>query len=304
MKNTLDEPMGEKLELEKLARKIELGYNSELKNIIQRFKGHKTRISISTGSSQIIDEYIDRRQKEVISKILATNEKIGTCLDVGCGAGRWTDFFCERAKKLVGIDKSIDILRIAEIGKPKNAHFLCCLMTSLPFRDNSFDLSFCCFSLLFLIRESDFNKAVSELIRVTKHGRKIIIIDITAKKQSITAWTLRRTSNQYIKAFLLHGAVLREVFSYRIDLPLRGYQFMCKKLLKPFCKRESQDFNNDFWRWIEEKGHMLRHIVEFGLRLIILFMYPLDKMLSERLFQPICPEKVFVFEKLEDSKWK
>jgi len=49
---------------------------------------------------------------------------------------------------------------------------------------------------------------------------------------------------------------------------------------------------------------MLRHIVEFGLKLIILFMYPLDKMFAERLFQPICPEKVFVFEKMEDSKWK
>jgi len=300
----LREKMEQKTELEKLARKIDEEYNNEIKHVIQRFRGERTRVSISSGSSQILDEYIDKRQKEVVSKILNTNEQIGTVIDAGCGAGRWTDFFCKRAKEVVGVDKSLDMLRIAKTGKRRNAYFLRSSMTSLPFKDNSFDLSFCSFSLLLIIHESDFSKAVSELIRVTKPGGKIIIIDITAKTPLITAWTLRRTPNQYIKAFLLHGAVLKDVFGYYIDLPIRGYQFICKKLLKPFWKRESQDFGNDFWRWIEGKGGMLRHIVEFSLKLIILFMYPLDKMFAERLFQPICPEKVFVFEKMEDSKWK
>ena len=136
-------------------------------------------------------------------------------IDAGCGAGRWTDFFCKRAKEVVGVDKSLDMLRIAKTGKRRNAHFLRSSMTILPFKDNSFDLSFCSFSLLLIIRESDFSKAVSELIRVTKPGGKFIIIDITAKTPLITAWTLRRTPNQHIKAFLLHEAVLKDVFGYR-----------------------------------------------------------------------------------------
>lgn len=283
--------------LEELCRKIDLQYDIVIKDIIQRFKSKDiVRISLNTGSSDLLDRYIDKRQKEVVSHCIS-DEQLEYVIDAGMGAGRWIDFFCNRSKIVIGIDLSLEMLHVARTNiKRKNANYIRCSITHLPFKENTFDLSFCCFSLLLLIREIDFNKAVKELIRVTKFNRKIIIIDITAERPLITAWTLRRTPSQYTKAFLTHGAVLKNVHGYYIDYPIRTYQFMVKKLLRVFWG-SSQEFKNNFWQWLEKREGYLKVIVELPLKLIIFVMYPLDRLLAKSVFQPLCPEKVFVFEK-------
>lgn len=254
------------------------------------------RISIATGSSGILDKYVNNRQKEIVSKYI-TGKIPGYVLDAGMGAGRWTDFLCNRSRQEIGVDVSREMINVArENIKNENARFIICSNTYLPFKDNTFDLSFCCFSLLYLILMIDFNKAVEELIRVTKKNRRIIVIDITSRRPALSDLMLRRTSSQYTKAFSIHGAILEHIHGYYTDYPIRIYQFILRKILKLFY-RSPQGFDKNIWVWSEKRGQYFNMLLEIPLIFIIIIMYPIDKLLAKNFFQPICPEKVFFFMK-------
>ena len=192
--------------------------NNTFEEIIHNFKSKDImRISIATGSSGILDKYINNRQKEIVSKYIS-GKMPGYVLDAGMGAGRWTDFFCNRSREEIGVDVSCEMINVAKNNvKNENASFIICSNTYLPFKDNTFDLSFCCFSLLYLIPMIDFNKATEELVRVTKMSGSIIVIDITSRKPALSDLMLRRTSLQYITAFSMHGATLEHIHGYYID---------------------------------------------------------------------------------------
>ncbi|CAJ0909134.1 9966_t:CDS:2 [Entrophospora sp. SA101] len=109
-----------------------------------------------------------------IESILSNeNSKI---LDVGCGTGVWTlDMASEFTKpKFFGVD--IEPLYPAEI-KPENVQFVNAnVLTGLPFEDNTFDFVYMRF-MLFAFTIADWERAVSELIRVTKVGGFIEIME-------------------------------------------------------------------------------------------------------------------------------
>lgn len=285
--------------IEKLASKLNLQYESVIKDVIQRFESKDiTRISIISGSTELMDKYIDKRQKEVIKESISKEQNRYT-LDAGMGAGRWTDFFCNRSEEVIGIDSSIEMLNVAKDNiKKKNVSFIRCSYTKLPFKKNIFSLSFCCFSLLYMVREEDFDTAIKELIRVTELNKKIVIIDITTKKPLITTWMFRRTPSQYVQTFLLHGGKIREIYGYYLDYPFRSYQRFLKKILK-FFYGKSKEFNDDFWNWIEKRRGYSKVLVILPVKFILFFMYFFDKNISKKLLQSACSEKVFVFEKVD-----
>jgi ubiquinone/menaquinone biosynthesis C-methylase UbiE len=280
-----------------LARKIDTAFEE----IINHFQSKDImRISIATGSSGVLDKYIDKRQKEIVSKYL-TGEKLRYVLDAGMGAGRWTDLLSIQSEEEIGIDISREMMAVARANiRKKNASFFLCSTTNLPFKDNTFDFSLSCFSLLYLVSNTDFNKAVEELIRVTKTNQKIIIIDITTRKPAKSALMLRRTSSQYIKTFSKYGAALEDIEGCYVDYPIRGYQFIIKGIRRLFSRSSNEPKN--VWEWSEEKGKFFKTFIELPLRFIIFIMHPVDKLLAGKILQPICPEKVFLFKKKDFRK--
>ncbi len=112
--------------LEELGRKIDLRYDIAIKDIIQRFKSKDiVRISLDTGSSELIDKYIDKRQKEVVSHCISADEQLEYVIDAGMGAGRWIDFFSNRSKIVIGVDRSLEMLHVARTNiKRRNASLL------------------------------------------------------------------------------------------------------------------------------------------------------------------------------------
>ena len=89
--------------------------------------------------------------------------------------------FLNKNAKYFGADISIGMLRMAlkHIKKWKiNAEFNCCEAENLPYNDNIFDVVYSCGGFNFY---NDKQKAVNEMIRVSKPGRKIFIIDETEK---------------------------------------------------------------------------------------------------------------------------
>lgn len=98
-------------------------------------------------------------------------------LDVGCGKGRYERNLiavCPN-KSYFGIDFSYGVLaHVPESMQTKHGHLL-----NIPFEDNSFDVVFVSEALEHCI---DLEKAISELVRVTAKGGKILIIDKSSEQ--------------------------------------------------------------------------------------------------------------------------
>lgn len=109
-------------------------------------------------------------------------------LDVATGTGKQAFAFARRGFNVVGVDLSEDMLGIAKrANKHENAKFEIADATNLPFEDNSFDVSCVSFGLhdmIPTIRE----RALKELVRVTKKEGAIIIVDYALPKNKVSAF--------------------------------------------------------------------------------------------------------------------
>ena len=99
----------------------------------------------------------------------------GSCLDVGCGKGRYISKLSHEFPniKFYGIDIS-DVLVEENSKKYSGISFASGTLTNIPYEDNSFDVVYACESLEHAI---DIEAAIAEICRVTKIGGKVVIID-------------------------------------------------------------------------------------------------------------------------------
>lgn len=123
----------------------------------------------------------DSLEKELILKTvdLKPGESI---LDVGCGTGNHIQFFMERGMKVIGVDVSLPMLRVAQkkLGQP---NVLCLAKAeALPFKTKSFD----CVALITTLEfVEDPLKAIREAIRVSKNK---ILLGVLNKYSLVGIW--------------------------------------------------------------------------------------------------------------------
>ena len=94
-------------------------------------------------------------------------------LDVGCAKGRFVNALSSAGARVIGIDRTWNLLRAASASQPHHA-FALSTATRLPFADNSFD-GLLCIEVIEHIPEIDH--ALTEMARVLKPGGRAIIID-------------------------------------------------------------------------------------------------------------------------------
>ncbi len=112
---------------------------------------------VQEGYNKIAGEYSDwrrafknRKQLEELAALLPEKAQI---LDVGCGTGiPATKFLFERGYEVVGIDLSVEMLKMARINVP-GAEFLEKDMTQLDFENGSFDGLTAFYSIIHVPRE-------------------------------------------------------------------------------------------------------------------------------------------------------
>lgn len=106
-------------------------------------------------------------------------------LDVATGTGKQAFAFAKRGYKVVGIDLSEDMLKVAKKkNKYENLKFEVADATNIPFEDSEFDVSCVSFALHDIpltIRE----KVLEEMVRVTKPKGIIVIVDYALPKSRI-----------------------------------------------------------------------------------------------------------------------
>jgi SAM-dependent methyltransferase len=111
---------------------------------------------------------------ERVRRLLGPFRGTEVALDSGCGTGALAFALAPHVGEVVGLDTREDYLEAARAIAPDNARFVEGDATALPFGYASFDLS-CCVRVLHHVRRPEL--AVSELVRVTRPGGRVLIAD-------------------------------------------------------------------------------------------------------------------------------
>ena len=110
-------------------------------------------------------------------------------LDSGTGAGTLALALAPLVREVVGVDIVPELLERARALAPPNVTFVEGDATSLPFEDSSFDLA-CSRRTLHHIARPE--RAVAELVRVTRPGGKVFVDDQIAPVDPLAALELNR----------------------------------------------------------------------------------------------------------------
>ena len=94
-------------------------------------------------------------------------------LDFGCGTGRLSEWLVRHGGRVWGVDATPEMVEVARRRVP-SARFEATHGSTVPFRDESFDLVVCGYVLQYYI--DDFS-VVSELVRVLRPGGRLIAIE-------------------------------------------------------------------------------------------------------------------------------
>jgi ubiquinone/menaquinone biosynthesis C-methylase UbiE len=110
-------------------------------------------------------------------------------LDVGTGTGAIALALAPVVREVVGLDESEERLALARDGAPENVSFQAGDATDLPFERGAFDLVTCVRTLHHVHRPE---VVIAELVRVTRLGGRLLVVDQLAPVEPLEALELDR----------------------------------------------------------------------------------------------------------------
>jgi SAM-dependent methyltransferase len=125
--------------------------------------------------------------ERVRSFVLASGSE--RALDVGCGAGALSLALAPLVREVVGVDRVPELLALARERAPGNATFVEADATHLPYEDGEFDLAGTLRTLHHVPRPE---LVVAEIVRVTKVGGRVLVIDQIAPVDPLDALVVDR----------------------------------------------------------------------------------------------------------------
>lgn len=166
--------------------------------------------------------YIDILHKLALSKHI-DNIKSDIVLDLGCGTGRFLNMLAQKAKFLIGIEITEEMLKIAlsEVRYP-NVDFILFDGINLPVEDRKIDLIVTVGVMQHINNNSVFQKIISELKRCLKPGGRILSIEQACKNKK--GW--RRNHKEYLKFFKKNSFRILNTYSIR-----RGHSLILYPIL-------------------------------------------------------------------------
>lgn len=124
-----------------------------------------------------------RAVERALASELGAGRRDGLALDLGCGTGGWTRWLDRAWTRPVGVDISKGMLAAADPVHP----YVLTDVTSLPFRDGTFDFALSVTVLLHLPHEAQ-TRAMREVERVLKPGGVFVILEMVnrvAKREHV-----------------------------------------------------------------------------------------------------------------------
>lgn len=169
---------------------------------------------------------------EVLDEHFGTDRQGLRALDVGCGGGLMAEEMASRELSILGVDPSLDSLRVAARHREesgRDVEYLGGIGESLPVADETFPVVYCCDVLEHV---TDLNHVIRELARVLQDGGMLFFDTINRTMASwiitIKLWQDWPITNfmptnvhdwqQYIQPDELRGLLLKQ------DLSPRGFR--------------------------------------------------------------------------------
>jgi ubiquinone/menaquinone biosynthesis C-methylase UbiE len=233
---------------------------------------------------------IQQRHEQNIERLLEKELplKRATILDAGCGEGRFAAFFLKKGAKVVGIDSSRASIATAR-KQVKGAQFIVGSVTKMPFKDSSFDVVFLSLVLQHVLGEKDFRKAVHELVRVTKPGGKVCLLEIvSAVEKKRGGYIALRSVDQYRAA--LSPQRMRRHLGVRFPYFSHAAMFALKKVL---VRKQVGDVRDTYTLYDAIEKSKASPFYIGTLRIAHAVSYPLTKL--SRVLPGLSPERVMIF---------
>ena len=117
----------------------------------------------------------DRLEKKAVSRYLQQNAQGGKLLEVGCGTGHWSQFFSDCGFAVTGVDVSERMIKIAQGKNIASVAFQIADGHSLPFADNSFDVTAAITTLEFA---GNAELVLKEMLRCTRKPSGQLLIGV------------------------------------------------------------------------------------------------------------------------------
>lgn len=99
----------------------------------------------------------------------------GTCVEIGCGAGRITHALASDFERVVALDVSAEMIALAREATPPNIEFVQVVATEVPLPDESVDAVFTCHVLQHLEGLAEVERYLAEARRVLRSGGSMMV---------------------------------------------------------------------------------------------------------------------------------
>jgi SAM-dependent methyltransferase len=165
---------------------------------------------------------VNQLPREVtVDKSGFASEGILTCLDFGCGIGRWTLKLAGFCGMAFGIDPTVQFLRYAKKNNPLMPNcgdYLLYKNGRIPLIDNCVDVVWACMVLSTVLDDEMLAATITEIDRVLKPGGLMFLVDNTwgHGKPVRSRWSMSRTVAEYQAAFAQVAPLIE--YGHYVDL--------------------------------------------------------------------------------------
>jgi SAM-dependent methyltransferase len=150
----------------------------------------------------------DRLEKKAISRYLPSGAKGKKLLEVGCGTGHWSQFFSGYGFEVTGVDISERMINIAKSKNIPHALFRLADGHSLPFADETFDVTAAITTLEFV---RNARAVVREMVRCTCKPGGQLLVGVLNGLARLNRNRKQRPESPYTKARLFSPGELKQL---------------------------------------------------------------------------------------------
>lgn len=206
------------------------------------------------------NSYIAAIRDEAILNILSKDKSL-KILDFGCGSGNLSKAIASTSFRIIGIDISFDLLKLAtQQNNLQESSFLQYDGTTIPLKNQMIDYATTYVVLNHIIDDQRLSGALKEIHRVLGPHGKLICIEQTRKVGQLTDNGLKnqRSVEQFRSVFNLAGFRIEKIeFIRRARFPLIyaiRYGLISRNFFKSVAKLDklySSIFNKPRWSYVD-----------------------------------------------------
>jgi len=243
--------------------------------------------------------YAENKARDFIIQTIENHVKLkddAQILDVGCGLGKWVNFFAERGFAVAGIDSSPWMIRLAKKriknGLKNRVKFYVMNVSKLNFPSDYYDMVNCVTVLQHIFNDEEWENAVHEMVRVTKPCGCVLIFEAAPsfvfKKR--TPHLRFRAMKEYVSEFGKAGAHFAYWRATDLSFPitflgLRRYAASFSKKVYYYFAGELTLFSPNFLSLLS--------------RITVALAKPIDYKLAETPLSFLSVGKILLFRKVK-----